>query len=504
MPLTADKVFKIKVSDDRLTAVLSLNADVSPVTVPSIGEVLSQLNALHIVLDENAESAVQEYLDSLGAGKIPNPIVIATGTPARHDQEGKLDKLFEQEDPPDVSDKADDYQEPSDDIKGQSHYDRKSFFSVDCGAELIRIIPPVAGEDGTDVYGKPITHKVARDAEIHLGSNVKQQGDLVLATCGGKVEFSGNKISVNPKLMINSDVDFSVGNIDFCGEVAISKNVLDLFKVHSDLTITIHGVVEAAELSAKQDIVAIGGMAGKEKGHFTAGHDIKAKYITNSYVRAGNNITVRTEVVNCDLACKGVLTIENGPLVGGHVVATSGAKLRQLGSDVGTKTLLEVGIDDSLRAKVEQIAPEVAQRRRKVNKVRQAVEPLLQNQKYLLSEQKEKATELLYQASELEDAIDELIGQVRSLYEETAESGLPEVEITGTLFAGATIRFPKVEAFVERSFKGPLKVVAREIDNSLCIVLIDGTSGTTHDMGASCTPGDFWEQLDNLLEVKSD
>ena len=46
------------------------------------------------------------------------------------------------------------------------------------------------------------------------------------------------------------DVDFSVGNVNFGGEVLIIRNVIDCFKVRSESTVTVQGVIEAAEVHA--------------------------------------------------------------------------------------------------------------------------------------------------------------------------------------------------------------------------------------------------------------
>ena len=271
---------------------------------------------------------------------------------------------------------------------------------------------------------------------VVCGMNVRQDGDVIFAESDGQLIIQGNKVMVSPKLEIPGNVDFSTGNVNFNGEVVIAKNVLDLFSVSSSKgSVAIHGIAEAATVWAAEDLIITGGIAGKEKGVFGAGKNIESKYITNAKVRAGGTITVHSEIVNCDLACAGKLTIETGPLVGGRAVATGGAKVKELGSEAGIKTILEVGTDESLREKCLEVAPQVDIRLRKASKVRQTVEPLLANQKQLNAEQKEKACELLYSADELECEVKDLIRQLRDVYEASLEKGVPEVEILGQLHA---------------------------------------------------------------------
>ena len=66
---------------------------------------------------------------------------------------------------------------------------------------------------------------------------------------------------------IPGDVDFSVGNISFGGDVNIHKSVLDLFRVTSQTNITIGGTIEAAEVHAGQNLIVRGGIVGKDNAH---------------------------------------------------------------------------------------------------------------------------------------------------------------------------------------------------------------------------------------------
>ena len=509
MPLTENKLLKINVSDDRLTATMALANTSVPAESLSAEQIIAEVAGLDIVLDDEAEKNIAEFATALAEEQIPEPIVIARGTPPQHDENGRIEKLYGSQEPETESNKADnpDNSDNSDDADSapdrESHYDRSTIITVAEGQDILRIIPPVEGTDGTDIYGKVIPRKLGRDAQIRLGPSVRRAGDLIIAECDGELEFTGDKISINNQLEIPGNVDFSVGNIDFAKDVVIGKNVLDLFKVRSKANITVHGIVEAAEVHAEQNLIVNGGIAGKDKGKFSAGADIQTKYISNSYVRAGGNIEVRTEIVHCDLACEGRVSVEGGPLVGGRTVARGGVKVKDLGCDAGTRTILEVGIDQAVKDKYEQIAPEVKIRRRKAEKTRQAVEPLLANQKHLTSDQKEKATELLYNAGELEDEAGEMIEQLREVYKAMQEEAVAEIEVVGTMFAGVLIRFPKVEALVTLSLKGPLKIIPHEVGGMLQVVAVDSGSGTTKTLDSGLPDDNFWENLEELLASSS-
>jgi hypothetical protein len=485
MPLTSNKDLKVDIADDRLTAVLSLNTGVSPQSVET-GIILDEIDNLGIQVDEEGKKSIDEFIQALSENVIPETVVVARGTPPENDSNGYIEKLYEV--------KTDELK-----VNTKNFYDQSHIITVENNQEILRIVPPVTGKDGQDVLGQKILRKLGREAQIKLGLNVERKGDLIIATSAGKLDFTNNKASVFPKLEIPGNVDFSVGNIDFSGEILIHKNVLDLFKVKSSSTIAVQGLVEAAEVTAGEDLIITGGITGKEKGIISAGKNLATKYITNATVCAGGNITVRTEIVNCEVTCDGSITVENGPLVGGYVIAKGGIHVKQLGSEAGVKTLLDVGFNAALKQKCLELAPEIQLRRQKAAKVKQAVEPLLRNQKQLNSEQKEKATELLYQACELEDGVKEMVRQIQKLYDETIESAIQEVVVTGTIYNGVIIRFPRVQAIITEPLIGPLKIVPKEIHGLWRVLAIDSNTSSEHELKSGDNTDEFWRILHKII-----
>ncbi len=247
MPLTANKLFKINVSNDQLMATLTVNGETPPGALPA-EQIETEIADIGIVVDEQGKKDIAEYALALAESRIPEAIVVARGAAPVHDQNGTIVKLFEisleeetaETDKPGGDDEkpttetgkasdgnenrdADDAEEPTEcENDAQSHYDRCKFIFVREGQEIIRLAPPVTGEDGVDVFGKPIPRKLGRDATIRLGPNVAQQDDLVIAKSNGKVECTIDKVWVDDKLVIDQHVDFSVGNIDFEGELSAS------------------------------------------------------------------------------------------------------------------------------------------------------------------------------------------------------------------------------------------------------------------------------------------
>ncbi|MBN1846709.1 MAG: DUF342 domain-containing protein [Sedimentisphaerales bacterium] len=495
MPVTESKLFRIQISHDRLTATLSVNGDSLPPACTA-GKIEAEIQPFKLFLNEEGRANIIAFAAKLAEHAMPQPMVIAQGDPPVHDENGQIELLYKTSQGDAATGEA---QEDS----PQSFYERSNIQRVRAGQPLLRLIPPREGQDGRDIFGKPIARKRGRQAQLSLGANVRLEDDVVYATANGKLEYSGERVSVSDVLEIAGNVDFSIGNIDFDGSVIVARNVLDLFKIRSHASVTVRGIIEAAEVQAEGDLTCQGGMTGKEKGLFIAGGTIETKYITNATVRAGKDVVVRMEVVNCDLICRGALRIESGLLVGGRTVATGGLRVRTLGSEACVNTPVEVGIDDNLRQTYLRVAPEIEQLRRKAEKVRQIVEPLLRNQKALNAEQKEKATELLYNSYDLEDRAEQKIEQLRSVQEESRQYCLEEVVVLGEVYPGVTFRFPRLEGIIESPLKGPIKFIPRKVEGVYQIVAVDCLSGSCFSIHSGPTSDTWLQAAEALLSGKS-
>ena len=240
-------------------------------------------------------------------------------------------------------------------------------------------------------------------------------------------------------------------------------------------------------------------MAGKEKGVISSGNNIEAKYITNSDITAKNDIVVQKELMHCNVSCQGSINVEHGQLAGGHIIVQGGMKVKYLGSDAGAKTLIEVGLDDTLKERAEKTGPDVKVLNQKAAKVKQIVEPLLANQKHLNNEQKEKATELLWNASELESEAKKAIDDLRDAYMESREKAVLEIEVISQLYPGVTIRFPRTETKVSSIIKGPVKITTKRFKKMSRIIATDTLTGTSKTLDLGTSYDEQWDAIEAMI-----
>ena len=85
------------------------------------------------------------------------------------------------------------------------------------GQEICRLIRPTEGEPGRTVLDQEIPAKSGKTVPLPKGRNteISEDGEALVATISGHVEFTGRSFQVKPVLDIPENVDFSTGNIKF-------------------------------------------------------------------------------------------------------------------------------------------------------------------------------------------------------------------------------------------------------------------------------------------------
>ena len=234
----------------------------------------------------------------------------------------------------------------------EDEYDRVDYanlgliYNVEQGGEICRIILPTAGTPGRTVQDREVPAKDGKAAAVPKGQNtaVSEDGQSLIATMSGHVEFSGQGFHVKPVMDIPGNVDFSVGNISFLGDVCIRGDVRSGFTVKATGSITIDGVVEACTIEAGQDLVVVKGVQGDSQAVLRAEGSVFAKYLENCCVYARQDLETEC-IINCDVYCDGTVTARSGhgKIIGGRVRAAQMVNAEIIGSRVGNRTDIILG-----------------------------------------------------------------------------------------------------------------------------------------------------------------
>ena len=261
----------------------------------------------------------------------------AQGKPVVHGKDGRVVDLFVRK--PEHKLVVDEY--------NRVDYAAISFIqNASEGDVICRIIPPTMGEGGTTVLGQELPARNGKPAVAPKGRNtaLNEEGDALIATKTGHVEFNGRTFQVKPVLEIEANVDYSTGHINFLGDVHIHGDVCTGFTVRAMGNITVEGVVEAATVEAGGDLIMVKGAQGDNRAVLRASHSIYAKYLENCCVYAMEDLHADC-IINCDVYCDGLVEVRSGrgTIIGGSVRATHEVSAEVVGSRSECRTDVVLG-----------------------------------------------------------------------------------------------------------------------------------------------------------------
>lgn len=278
--------------------------------------------------------------------------LVAEATPAVNGADGRVEEKIR----PDVSLKPHILENGSCDFRFIDNLK-----TVAQGALLAERHPPGEPRDGMSVTGKVIRGEPGADAPIKPGPNTEVAADglhLLASRAGYVYRTEDGSIGVGEIYAVRGDVDYSVGNIRYAGDVVVERGVLPGFEISADRSIVVLGAVEAANLrSDKGSITVKGGVFGKGRTEITAAGAVRLSLVQNAMVRAGADILLEQYAMNSELFAGGAL--KAGTVIGGTAAGCKGISIRDAGNEGGAVTWLvladpEYGSLEKKRFRVEE------------------------------------------------------------------------------------------------------------------------------------------------------
>lgn len=298
--------------------------------------------------------------------------LVARGRPPVNGQDGSIAYLFETRGiaarPLELEDGRVDY------------YNLNAVQTASAGQVLAVRTAPTAGSPGATVTGRPLGAKSGRDVRLPKGKNTDVNPvnpDELVAIVSGQVLLQAGKVSVLPVYEVRGDVDFGTGNIDFVGAVTVQGSVASGFTVRATGNVEVRGSVEAASILAGGDVIIHRGVQGGDRGRLS-GRNIQAKFIQNCRVEATGDVLVDEALMYADVSAQGRVEVRGskGRIVGGFVRAVQSVSARVIGSKLGTRTEIQVGVNPDIRAEFEQLTRDLGARERQLEEVAKGVRVL--------------------------------------------------------------------------------------------------------------------------------
>lgn len=332
-----DKYINVSISDNEMEAYLSLGVPEGLVGI-TVNDVLYKLYEYGVELGID-EDAIQELIDS---GQPVRNAVVARGKPVLNGKDAKVEFLVD----------LDKSAKPLITEDGSVDFRNINLIKIVDKDQLLAVKePPTEGEAGYTVTGRVTPPRPGEDVLLPRGKNtyLSENGLQLFSEIIGNVFSEDEVLNVKNVYVVKGNVDFSIGNISYPGDVVINGDVKADFRVHTEGNIIVRGTVEAAELvSTSGDIEVKKGIIGtqhEKKAKVVAGGSITALFIQEGVVSAGKNIEVGSYILNSVIHAEHdvVALRDKGMIAGSSVFSGSCVRAKNIGSISDTKTQIKVG-----------------------------------------------------------------------------------------------------------------------------------------------------------------
>jgi len=332
---------------------------------------------------------------------------------------------------------------------------------------LAEKIPLTEGTDGINLYGEELPAVAGEDIGLPAGKNTSISDDTLklFSNVDGYVYRSDLGINIGETFMVEGDLDFNTGNIEYNSDVFIKKNVLPDFKVISENgDIYIEGEVDNAYIEAKNGNVII------KKGIFgektvIKGNEIKLDFIQGEASVTGDEIIINKFSYGANL--KAINSIQATSIMGGSAECQKEIITDEIGTESHTETvitifnervqkiseLLENG--DNNKSKLEKHFAEIS-------KQIQMIKRTLAIKKNITDSDKARANKKIVEYNEAKDWLEKLEKNMQILRDERFEilsAAGAKIEIKKKLYPNVKISF-----FANRYFSKELYETSKTID----------------------------------------
>lgn len=367
--------------------------------------------------------------------------LIGKGTPPTLGKDAKIEYLFS----------VNQSLKPKQNEDGSVNYHELNIINrVEEGQLIARLIPAISGEPGRNVLGAELKPREVQNRRLSYANNIRisEDGTELYSEVTGHVSLVKDKVFVSGIYEVPADVDNSIGNINYPGNVHVKGNVKSGFVIHSDGDIIVDGVVEGAELYAGGQIIVQRGIHGMGKGLLSAKGNIIIKFIESATVKSGGYITTES-IIQSQVSAKTEIDVSGGKglIVGGVVRACNRIKARTYGSAIGAATHVEVGIEPEKMEHYAQLQKEAREIAKKIKEVRTVVINYSEKIQAGVELSAEKLRYMKSQVMELKELQEKFVpmnDEINSLRMEFMTAGRAKIEVQNVIHPGVTVKIAEL------------------------------------------------------------
>lgn len=410
------------------------------------------LTTLKIAEMPSLDELTRMFRDRVDAGHGTENVVIREGTRPQDSQDGQIEwaqDFFSTEFEIDPETGNVDYRS------------RLAKPSVVAGQLLARMIPPVHGTPGRDVFGRVLPAREPSEVSLVAANNVRfaSEEGAFYAQQNGRVRRHLGVLYVDDMYVIHGDVGLRTGHITHPGFLRVRGDILRDSRVKVDGDIFVEGRIEPAHIECGGNIMVQGGILGDEGYCIRADGGVQAQYIGNSLIEAGDTVCVNKEIRNSIIRTRGGLVAKRARIVGGEAIALKGIDVMQAGSEGAIPSKFYPGKDFRLEPELIRREQAIALHEANIAKTQPVLDALLPKLDSLPSEQRAAVHALVANRQVLEKNIAALRDEIETLKEESQALAVPRMLIRERAFPEASIYIEFVSLRLREDVLGPVRAL---------------------------------------------
>ncbi|QDU35530.1 hypothetical protein KS4_36130 [Poriferisphaera corsica] len=342
-----------------------------------------------------------------------------------------------------------------------SHYSRSAFVMVRKNDILGTMVDAQKGTDGRDVTGKTIPAKEPLQCNVEIDPSIRvdKDGNLV-AQLDGVLLTSHKFAKIDQLLVIDDNVDFSTGNIDFTGDIEIMRDIRDRFHVKASGSITVQGFVEDATIECGNSLKITKGYAGRTRADTIVLGNLSTKYLDNVNAEVGQNLLIDKEAINSTLIVTGEIKSPLASFIGCNIQVSKAVHVSNLGSAGNVKTTVVLGSVPRLQTLANELNDIIDQFNSHINQLNQKIDQFNQasQQNKLSPKDAEKHTEYMFSVQHINKTLEKAEPTLTNLNARIDDNRKVNVQVDHAIYPNVSFVTDDISYTINDLIKGPVSI----------------------------------------------
>jgi uncharacterized protein (DUF342 family) len=346
-------------------------------------------------------------------------------------------------------------------------YNLGLFENIELGKEVARVYKPTGGTPGVDVFGKVLPSKAGKAYTPRLDRSIeiKQQEtspeyQTLVAAVSGYAHEEGERVTIRDTLVIESNLDYEMGNIDFVGNVRIGGDVQKGFNIKARGDIEVHGsVLGENQLTSEASITVKGFHMGGGGAHVRAGINYTVGIAHGVVAEVGGIITIKKEARDCNLRTTSAVFAPEATIMGGAIWCVKGFEGRELGNAMGVRTVIELRNELEVTAEYRAVEEKIKSHEIALAALELHIGPYLQNRKripLLNTKFRAKISDLIGKYDYVQASLDKLRDAIKKMKESKPAEADSRVNVVTMIHEGVVLNTSTLTHEFKESQKGPV------------------------------------------------